>query len=103
MIFVATMNFCTFGKVVPVNIEGAQAWGVSDLTPDYLQANTTVYAVSANTGKEVWSYSMPGIPYRGWLTASDGLIFAGALDGGIHILDATTGKLVYDLYVGTPL
>ncbi|MDG6915578.1 MAG: PQQ-binding-like beta-propeller repeat protein [Nitrososphaerota archaeon] len=103
MIYVATMNFCTFGQVSGVNIEGAGVWGVSYLSPDFAQANTTIYAVHASTGTVAWSYSMPSIPYRGWLTASNGLVFAGALDGSIHILDAATGREVYDLYVGPSL
>jgi len=103
IIYVATMNFCTFGQVSPVNVEGGQVWGVTGLAPDYLQANTTIYAVHASNGTVAWSYSLPTIPYRGWLTASNGLVFAGALDGSIHILDATTGKQVDDLYVGPSL
>ncbi len=67
------------------------------------QANTTIYAVHASNGTVAWSYSLPTIPYRGWLTASNGLIFAGTLDGSIHILDAKNGKQVYDLYVGPSL
>jgi len=103
MIYVATMNFCTSGQVAPVSVEGGQVWGVKNLSPHYLQANTTIYAVHASSGKVAWSYSMSTIPYRGWLTASGGLIFAGALDGTIHILDAATGTQVYDLNVGPPL
>jgi outer membrane protein assembly factor BamB len=103
MIYVATMNFCTFGQVAPVNVQGGQVWGVAGLAPDYLHANTTIYAVRASNGTAAWSYSLPTIPYRGWLTASNGLVFAGALDGSIHILDATTGKQVDDLYVGPSL
>jgi len=103
MIYVATYNFCTFGQVTPVGSEGAQVWGVKDLTPDWQHANTTIYAVDPSTGKVAWSYYMPTIPYRGWLTASGGLVFAGSLDGSIHILDAKTGKQVSDLYVGPPL
>ncbi len=102
-IYVATMNFCTFGLVAPVSAEGGHVWGVTNLSPDVLHANTTIYAVDAATGKQVWNYSMPTIPYRGWLTASNGLIFAGALDGSIHVLDAATGKQVSELYVGPPL
>ena len=103
MIYVATMNFCSFGEVAPVGIEGAEYWGVGNITPDYTQANTTIYAVHASNGSVAWSYNMPSIPYRGWLTASNGLLFAGALDGSIHVLNAATGKQVYDLYVGPPL
>ncbi|MDA4118542.1 MAG: PQQ-binding-like beta-propeller repeat protein, partial [Thaumarchaeota archaeon] len=102
-IYVATYNFCTFGQVAPVSKEGSQVWGVTGLQPETQRANTTIYAVDASTGEVAWSYFMPNIPYRGWLTASNGLIFAGSLDGSVHILDASTGKQVYDLYVGPPL
>ncbi|HEV2390594.1 MAG TPA: PQQ-binding-like beta-propeller repeat protein, partial [Nitrososphaerales archaeon] len=80
-----------------------QVWGVTGLSPAYLQANTTIYAVHASNGEVAWSHSLATIPYRGWLTASNGLIFAGALDGSIHILDAKTGQQVDDLYVGPSL
>jgi alcohol dehydrogenase (cytochrome c) len=102
-IYVATYNFCTFGQVAPVGTEGSHVWGVTGLRPDTQHANTTIYAVDASTGKAVWSYFIPDVPYRGWLTASGGLIFAGSLDGSVHILDASTGKQVSDLYVGPPL
>jgi glucose dehydrogenase len=102
-IYVATYNFCTYGQIAPVNTEGSQVWGVTSLQPDTATANTTIYAIDASTGTVSWSYTMPNIPYRGWLTASNGLIFAGSLDGNIHVLDASTGKPIYNVYVGTPL
>jgi outer membrane protein assembly factor BamB len=102
-IYVATYNFCTFGHVASVGTKGSQVWGVSGLQPDTQHANTTIYAVDASSGTVSWSYLIPNVPFRGWLTASGGLIFAGSLDGSIHILDASTGKQVYDLSVGTPL
>jgi len=102
-IYVATYNFCTFGQVAPVSAAGSQVWGVTGLQPDWQHANTTIYAIDASSGKEAWRYFIPTVPYRGWLTASGGLIFAGSLDGSIHILDAFTGKQVYDIYVGPSL
>jgi alcohol dehydrogenase (cytochrome c) len=102
-IYFATYNFCTFGQVAPVGTKGSHVWGVTGLQPDTQHANTTIYAIDASTGKVSWSYFMPGIPYRGWLTSSNGLIFAGSLDGNIHILDASSGKQVSDVHVGPPL
>jgi glucose dehydrogenase len=102
-VYVATYNFCTFGTVAPVGTKGSHVWGVTGLQPDWRHANTTIYAIDASTGKEAWSYFIPTVPYRGWLTGTGGLILAGSLDGSIHILDAFTGKQVYDLYVGPPL
>jgi hypothetical protein len=102
-LYVATYNFCTFGQVAPVGTEGSQVWGVKGLQPDWQHANTTIYAIDASSGKESWRYFIPTVPYRGWLTASGGLIFAGSLDGSIHILDAFTGRQVYGIYVGPSL
>jgi alcohol dehydrogenase (cytochrome c) len=102
-VYVATYNFCAYGQVAPVSTRGSQVWGVKYLQPKTQGANTTIYAIDASTGKVSWSYFMPNIPYRGWLTASNGLIFAGSLDGSIHILDASTGRQVFDIYVGPPL
>jgi alcohol dehydrogenase (cytochrome c)/quinohemoprotein ethanol dehydrogenase len=102
-IYVATYNFCTFGQVAPVGAEGSNLWGVTGLQPDWQHANTTIYAIDASSGKESWKYFIPTVPYRGWLTASGGLIFAGSLDGSIHILDAFSGRQVYDLKVGPSL
>jgi glucose dehydrogenase len=103
MIYVATFNLCSYGQVAAVNIQGGQTWGVKSLQPDTATANTTIYALDASNGTVAWSYSLSNIPYRGWLTASNHLIFAGSLDGAIHILDASTGKQVYAVYVGPPL
>jgi outer membrane protein assembly factor BamB len=102
-IYVATYNFCTRGQVAPVGTQGSQFWGVTYLQPDTLHANTTVYAIDASTHRVVWSQFLPDVPYRGWLTASNGLIFAGSLDGSVHVFDAFTGKQVSDIYVGPPL
>jgi len=102
-IYVATYNFCTFGQVASVGAEGSGVWGVTGLQPDWQHANTTIYAVDASTGKESWRYFIPTVPFRGWLTASGGLIFAGSLDGSVHIIDAFSGRQVFDLYVGPSL
>ena len=102
-IYVATYNLCTYGQVSPVGAKGSQYWGASGLQPKTQGANTTIYAFDPSTGSVSWSYFMPSVPYRGWLTASGGMIFAGSLDGSIHILDASTGKQVSDIYVGPPL
>jgi len=64
-----------------------------------------VYALDAASGKELWKYD-PHIDGQ-WaryaccdavnrgLAAFDGRLFAGALDGWLHALDAQTGQLVW--------
>ena len=103
MVYVATYNLCTYGQVASVSTVGSQVWGATGLQPQRQTANTTIYAVDESTGTVAWSYFMAGIPYRGWLTASNHLVFAGGLDGSIHVFDASNGRQVADVYVGTPL
>ncbi len=59
--------------------------------------------MNASTGQVVWSYFLPKIPYRGWLTVSNGVLYAGALDGNIHTFDAMTGREIFAIDVGVDL
>jgi len=54
--------------------------------------NTTIYAVDVNTGRVVWEYFIPDLPFRGGLTSSNGLVFVPLIDGTLRILDADNGK-----------
>jgi alcohol dehydrogenase (cytochrome c) len=103
MVYIAAYNFCTEGQVTAVGTPSSNNFGITNVQYLTQQANTTIYAVDASTGKEVWSYFIPNVPYRGWLTASGGMIFAGSLDGNIYMLDANSGALVSQMYVGTSL
>jgi alcohol dehydrogenase (cytochrome c) len=102
-VFVATHNFCTFVTLGPVEKIGGLVTGSSRVTYDSRNANTTVYAIDQATGHEAWSYFLPQVPYRGWLTTTGGLVFISTLDGRILALEVNTGRLVGDTSVGSPL
>ena len=102
-VFVATHNFCTYVEVSPVNKFGSNVWGESELLPLTQNANTTIYALDQSTGKVAWTFSIQGVPYRGWLTATGGMVFASSLDGNIYALDESTGRLVDVIHVGASL
>jgi alcohol dehydrogenase (cytochrome c) len=103
LLYVATYNLCAYVVVASVNTRGANQWGVKQLVPAFSQANTTIYAVNASSGQAVWSFFLPKIGYRGWLSVSNGVVYAGALDGYIHALDSKTGKQIATLNVGQSL
>ncbi len=65
--------------------------------------NSTVFAINAATGQTVWTYTIPLQGYRGGVTTSGGLVFASVLSGDLLILNAQTGALVRDYYIGGPL
>ena len=102
-VYIASYNFCTQGQATSVSTPSSSNFGITSVQYLTEQANTTIYAVDSATGKLAWSYFIPHVPYRGWLTASGELIFAGSLDGNIYMLDANSGALVSKLYVGTSL
>ena len=102
-VFVATQNICAEVQPAPVGTFGSNQWGVSSIVPQLFNDNTTIYALDASTGRVVWSYFLQGMPYRGGLTVSGGMVFAGALDGNVYALNAETGQLVTKVRVGPSL
>jgi len=65
--------------------------------------NATIVAVDAATGKAVWTYFIPIQGYRGGIMSTGDLVFLTLSSGDMDILNAQTGKLVNDLYIGGPL
>jgi len=62
--------------------------------------NTTIYAIDVNTGRVVWEYFIPDLPFRGGITSSNGLVFVPLIDGTLRILDADTGKEIKTFIFG---
>ena len=65
--------------------------------------NTTVTAVSANTGKVVWSDFFNGFVFRGGMTVTNGMLVMPEGNGTIDFLSTATGKQVGSIYIGAPL
>ena len=51
----------------------------------------TVYAVDATTGKEKWSYFIPGSSVRGGTIVSGGVVYVNSPTGLYYALDEATG------------
>jgi len=67
------------------------------------QDNTTIYGVNAATGQMVWSHYIPGQGYRGGLATSGNIVFITLSSGDMMMLNARTGDLIRDFYIGGPL
>jgi outer membrane protein assembly factor BamB len=78
-------------------------WGVSFETLPAQPTNTTIYAIDVNTGRVVWNVFVDGVPYRGGLTTSNGLVFATFNDGTLRIYDADTGAELKRVIIGGPV
>jgi len=64
------------------------------------EQNVTIYAVDATTGKEKWSYFIPGTTVRGGTIVSGGVVYVNSPTGFYYALDATSGKLLHKIFLG---
>ena len=67
------------------------------------EQNTTILAIDANTGKEIWNYYIDGVAYRGGIIATEDLAIIPAADGNLYILNGLTGELLHKIFLNTPL
>jgi glucose dehydrogenase len=65
--------------------------------------NSTVEAVDAATGKMAWSHFLPTQGYRGGVMVSGNVLFLTQPSGDLVMLNAKTGALIKDYYIGGPL
>ncbi len=65
--------------------------------------NSTIFAINAQTGQEAWHYFIPQQGYRGAIENSGNIIFATLSSGDILMLNAQTGKVVRDMFIGAPM
>lgn len=91
-VYVAVMNLCTIHVPTPVEEHSPLVKGsVFNIAP--LPVNTTIYAVSIKDGQVVWSRFINSA-YRGWLTATGGMVIASTTSEGMFFLDAETGEII---------
>jgi len=69
-----------------------------------LYSNATTWAINFNTGKLVWHYlQTQSQGYRGETEVSGNVVYTEYSSGDIHMVDATTGQLISDYYIGAPM
>jgi len=71
-----------------------------------INSNATTWDIDASTGQIVWHASVGSMQYagyRGQTDVSGNLVFLTESSGDIYMLNAQTGKLVRDFYVGAPM
>ncbi len=98
IVYFATMNNPSWSKVGPAEIRGVSLASAPAGTRPYApKVNYTVNAFSVDTGKLVWEFtSTVGVGYRGGIMVSGGLVWPVSQDGFFRILDADTGKVLYE-------
>lgn len=109
-VFSASYNIPTKGNITGVKGPGIEygAIGIEGSFGGFSKCstcedNTTITAIDANTGKAVWTYFLKGIPFRGGLTVSGGVLYVASIDGYLRLLDEKTGNLIDAKLVGAPM
>ena len=59
-----------------------------------------IRALDPLTGEKVWEFSMTDVTDSGLLTTATNVLFSGSREGYFYALDATSGKLLWERYLG---
>jgi alcohol dehydrogenase (cytochrome c) len=78
---------------------GVNVYSITQESP----VNTTVMAISGESGQVKWSFFLPNLPYRGGLTVSGGVVYVSALDGALRFLSEIDGSLLGQKLIGGEL
>jgi len=105
LIYVVSHNVPSEFTPVPLNAtDYATANGIDSLNPQAgLPDNASVEAINIGTGQMIWSYNIPTTGFRGGLMASADVVYVPVATGDLLMLNAKTGILIRDFYVGAPM
>lgn len=110
MVFSASYNIPTTAKIAdvtgpsaPYGSIGIQGSFGGFTKCSYCTDNATITAVDANTGLAKWAYHIPGIPFRGGLTVSGGVVYVASMDGILRLLNENDGSVIDSRIVGAPM
>jgi len=106
-LFVASQNVPSLEHYVARNASnygsGNGESGIAIAATAKANDNATVEAVNAATGQMVWSHFIASQGYRGGITNSGGVVFLTLSSGDVQLLNAQTGALIKDVFIGGPL
>ncbi|MDG7021570.1 MAG: PQQ-binding-like beta-propeller repeat protein, partial [Nitrososphaerota archaeon] len=68
-----------------------------------LANNATTWDINAATGQVVWHHNIPLQGYRGQTDVTGNMVLLSLSSGDILMLNAQTGKVVRDYYLGAPM
>ncbi len=109
-IFLASQNVPLIATYVAPNATNYHTYNGIATTPPAgassvtgIQDNSTFVAVDAGTGQMVWAHFIPTTGYRGGVTNSGNIVFLTLSSGDLLMLNAQTGALVKDYFIGGPL
>ena len=89
-------NSSNYGKTSGIQIIGGQP------NPKYPN-NATIEAINAANGQLVWTHNIQTIGFRSGIMTSGNVVYAPLTSADVLILNAQTGNLIKDLFIGGPM
>jgi len=74
---------------------------VEQIAPNHTNVGT-IYAISVESGKTLWKYEQRAAMLS-LLSTAGGLIFGGDANGRFHAFDQQTGKVLWEVNLGSPI
>jgi hypothetical protein len=105
MLYVTSHNVPMLFEFLPLNStnyftsNGITTVGAVSNYPD----NATTEAINASDGQLVWSHYDGALGFRGGLMSSGGVVYVPLASGDLLMLNAQTGAVIKDLYLGAPM
>ncbi len=78
---------------------GVNVYSITQESP----VNMTVMGIDGGTGFVKWSYAVAGIPFRGGLTVSGGVVYVPSMDGVLRMLSESDGSALGQKLIGGEL
>jgi outer membrane protein assembly factor BamB len=107
MIYVTSHNVPMLFEFLPLNASdyftsnGITTVGAVNTAA--LPDNATTEAINASNGQMVWSHYDGNLGFRGGLTSSGGVLYVPLASGDLLMLNANTGAVLRDFYLGAPM
>jgi hypothetical protein len=89
-------NATNYGKTSGISTPGGQP------NPKFT-TNATIEAINGANGQLVWTHGISTIGFRSGIMTSGNVIYAPLATADVLILNAQTGNLIKDLFVGGPM
>jgi hypothetical protein len=105
MVYVTSHNVPALAGYIPLNgTNYATTSGINVIGGFASRTdNATVEAVNAANGSMVWSHYIPTVGFRGGMMSSGNVVYAPLVSGDLLMLNAMTGALIKDQFLGAPM
>jgi alcohol dehydrogenase (cytochrome c) len=104
VMFFPLQNTCMMSTAILSRPSFDSLYGIKNaeqVAPNHTNVGT-IYAISVESGKTLWKYEQRAAMLS-LLSTAGGLIFGGDANGRLHAFDQQTGKVLWEVNLGSPI